>query len=73
METIKNCPFCGARSDIMVRQNMAGNLYIYIQCSGCRAQSHGFRVGGVAESTQEEAQDKAIGAWNRREPQSEEP
>lgn len=62
MEIIKNCPHCGASCSLVLKQNLSGVMYTYVQCDGCRAQTRSIRI----HSTTEEAQALAIKLWNRR-------
>ncbi|MCR4606426.1 MAG: Lar family restriction alleviation protein [Oscillospiraceae bacterium] len=62
MEIIRNCPHCGASCSLVLKQNLKGTMYTFVQCDGCRAQSRTIRI---VDST-EEAQAMAITLWNRR-------
>lgn len=60
MSELKPCPFCGGKA--MIEQAKVRKGYeTYIVCCGCLVD-----MPTITYDTQEEADKKAIKAWNRR-------
>ena len=71
--TIKECPWCGSSSALLVPRPLGGprgtgypGCYEYVvQCFNCKAEAPNGRTDDIYCSS-EEAQQQAIEAWNRR-------
>lgn len=75
MEKLKPCPFCGGVSEL-TDSNIYGSPIVFVRCAKCKARTTymwidhpRMKAAGLDESTRytkEQAEAKAIEAWNRR-------
>ena len=75
MDKLKPCPFCGGAAEL-TNSNAYGSPIVFVRCAKCKARTPymwidhpRMKAAGLDESTrytEEQAEAKAIEAWNRR-------